>query len=119
MVREGMLVRFVTHELLSPGYIRPYVVVRQSATLAALFPQAAGNPVGAERAEEQRKKVESFAYQVGPDPRITFVISPQPKDDFYIPLKELLTHRDRDLIQERSLMKKAPGHYTGARPVSI
>jgi len=117
MVREGMLVRFVTHELLSPGYIRPYVVVRQSATLAALFPQAAGNPVGAERAEEQRKKAESFAHQVGPDPRITFVVSPQPKDDGDIPLKVLMPMRYRDLTQERSLLEKGRGHYTGGRLV--
>jgi hypothetical protein len=116
-VREGMLVRFVTHELLSPGYIRPYVVVRQSATLAALFPQASGNPVGAERAEEQRNKAESFARQVGPDPRITFVVSPQPKDDDDISLKVLMPMRYRDLTQERSLLEKGRDQYTGGRLV--
>ena len=53
-LREGWLVRFSTDHLLAPGYIRPYVVVRQSATLAALFPQAAGSEASALRAAEQR-----------------------------------------------------------------
>lgn len=116
-IREGMLVRFVTHELLSPGYIRPYVVVRQSATLAALFPQAAGNPVGAERAEEQRRKAESFARQVGPDPRITFVVSPRPKKVGDISMKVLMPMHYRDLTQERSLLEKGRDQFTGGRLV--
>jgi hypothetical protein len=116
-IREGMLVRFVTHELLSPGYIRPYVVVRQSATLAALFPQASGNPVGAERAEEQRRKAESFAHQVGPDPRITFVVSPRPKDAGDISMKVLMPMHYRDLTQERSLLEKGRDQFTGGRLV--
>lgn len=115
-VREGMLVRFVTHELLSPGYIRPYVVVRQSATLSALFPQASGNQIGLERAEEQRRKAESFAHQVGPDPRITFVVSPIPNGD-KTPLKVLMPMRYRDLTQERSLLEKGRDQYTGGRLV--
>jgi hypothetical protein len=116
-IREGMLVRFVTHELLSPGYIRPYVVVRQSATLAALFPQASGNPIGAERAEEQRRKAESFAHQVGPDPRITFVVSPHPKDAGDISMKVLMPMHYRDLTQERSLLEKGRDQFTGGRLV--
>lgn len=115
-VREGMLVRFVTHDLLSPGYIRPYVVVRQSATLAALFPQAAGNAVGAERAAEQRRKAESFARQVGPDPRITFAVAPRTEGD-EIPLKVLLPMRYSNLTQERSLLEKGRDQYTGGRLV--
>ncbi len=116
-IREGMLVRFVTHELLSPGYIRPYVVVRQSATLAALFPQASGNPIGAERAEEQRRKAESFARQVGPDPRITFVVSPRPKEEGDISMKVLMPMHYRDLTQERSLLEKGRDQFTGGRLV--
>lgn len=115
-LREGMVVRFVTHELLSPGYIRPYVVVRQSATLSALFPQAAGDPVGAERAEEQRQKAESFARQVGPDPRITFFVSPRPNGD-EPPLRVLMPMRYHDLTQERSLLEKGRDQYTGGRLV--
>jgi hypothetical protein len=116
-LREGMLVRFVTHDLLSPGYIRPYVVVRQSATLAALFPQASGNPVGAARATEQRQKAESFARQVGPDPRITFAVSPRSRDNDDLPLKVLMPMRYRDLTQERSLLEKGRDQYTGGRLV--
>lgn len=116
-IREGMLVRFVTHDLLSPGYIRPYVVVRQSATLAALFPQAAGDLVGAERAAVQRRKAESFARQVGPDPRITFVVSPRTPDSNDTPLKVLMPMRYRNLTEERSLLEKGRDQYTGGRLV--
>jgi hypothetical protein len=115
--REGMLVRFVTHDLLSPGYIRPYVVVRQSATLAALFPQASGDPIGAKRAQRQREKAESFAHQVGPDPRITFFVSPRPRDKGDASLKVLMPMRYRDLTQERSLLEKGRDQYTGGRLV--
>lgn len=116
-IREGMLVRFVTHELLSPGYIRPYVVVRQSATLAALFPQEAGDPASAERATKQRKQAESFAHQIGPDPRITFVVSPRPTKENKTPLEVLMPMRYRDLTQERSLLEKGRDQYTGGRLV--
>jgi hypothetical protein len=116
-LREGMLVRFVTHDLLSPGYIRPYVVVRQSATLAALFPQAAGNPADAKRAEEQRRKAESFARQVGPNPRLTFVVSPRPRERKGISLKVLMPMRYANLTQERSLLEKGRDQYTGGRLV--
>lgn len=115
-VREGMLVRFVTHDLLSPGYIRPYVVVRQSATLAALFPQASGDPAGAERAAEQRQRAESFARQVGPDPRITFAVEPRSEDEGD-PLNVLMPMRYSDLTEERSLLEKGRDQYTGGRLV--
>jgi len=115
-IREGMLVRFVTHDLLSPGYIRPYVVVRQSATLAALFPQAAGSQIGAERAAEQRRKAESFARQIGPDPRLTFIVAPRPKQG-ESSLTVLMPMRYRNLTQERSLLEKGRDQYTGGRLV--
>jgi hypothetical protein len=115
-VREGMLVKFVTHYLLSPGYIRPYVVVRQSATLAALFP---GDGEGdADHSVAQRRKAESFARQVGPDPRLTFAVSPPPGKGEQ-PLKLLLPMRYRGLTQERSLLEKGPDEYTGGRLVVI
>jgi hypothetical protein len=115
-IREGMLVRFVTHDLLSPGYIRPYVVVRQSATLAALFPQESGNQVDAARSRKQRRKAKSFARQIGPDPRLTFVVSPRPKEDAPS-LKVLMPMRYRNLTQERSLLEKGRDQYTGGRLV--
>jgi hypothetical protein len=115
---EGMLVRFVTHHLLSPGYIRPYVVVRQSATLAALFPQSGGNEADATKSQAQRRKAESFVRQVGPDPRLTFAVSP-PSSDGEDPMKILLPMRYRGLTQERSLLEKGPDEYTGGRLIVI
>lgn len=115
-LREGMLVKFVTHYLLSPGYIRPYVVVRQSATLAALFP--GDGEEGADHSATQRRKAESFARQVGPDPRLTFAVAPPPEDGER-PLKLLLPMRYRGLTQERSLLEKGPDQYTGGRLVVI
>jgi hypothetical protein len=118
-IREGMLVRFVTHYLLSPGYIRPYVVVRQSATLAALFPRAAGSKSDAENSAEQRRKAESFVRQVGPDPRLTFAVSPPTPAADEKPLKILLPMEYRGLTQERSLLEKGRDEYTGGRLVII
>lgn len=117
-IREGMLVKFVTHHLLSPGYIRPYVVVRQSATLAALFPRGAGDEEDAARSAEQQRKAKSFARQVGPDPRLTFAVAPPPGEGGRR-LKILLPMQYRGLTHERSLLEKGPDEYTGGRLVVI
>jgi hypothetical protein len=110
-LREGWLVRFTTSDLLSPGYIRPYVVVRQSATLAALFPRgSAGNEVAVLRASEQKKRAEAFAKQVGPNPRITFAVSPPANR-----LRILLPMQYKDLTSERSLLEKGADEFTGGR----
>jgi hypothetical protein len=114
-LREGMLVKFVTHHLLSPGYIRPYVVLRQSATLAALFPREANNEADAAKSKAQRRKAESFVRQVGPDPRLTFAISPPSPDPEEQPLKVLLPMQYRGLTEERSLLEKGRDEYTGGR----
>jgi hypothetical protein len=116
-VREGMLVKFVTHSLLSPGYIRPYVVVRQSATLAALFPRGPEGEAAAGRADKQRQRAESFARQVGPNPRLTFAVSPPPQDGAKKRLKVLLPMSYRGLTEERSLLEKGPDEFTGGRLV--
>lgn len=118
-LKEGWLVRFVTRDLISPGYIRPYVVVRQSATLAALFPQAAGDPAGAALAETQRRKAKSFARQVGRNPRITFAISPPPASPARAAMKVLLPMRYLGLTNERSLLEKSRDRYTGGKLVVI
>ncbi|HEX6782734.1 MAG TPA: hypothetical protein VF125_11990 [Solirubrobacterales bacterium] len=118
-VREGMLVKFVTHYLLSPGYIRPYVVVRQSATLAALFPHGQGNDSGADSAVEQQRRAKSFARQVGPDPRLTFAVSPPPADGAQKRLRLLLPMRYSGLTEERSLLERGPDEYTGGRLVVV
>jgi hypothetical protein len=117
-VKEGMLVRFVTHYLLSPGYIRPYVVVRQSATLAALFPQAPGNSADARRSKLQRRLAESFAHKVGPDPRLTFAVSP-PTPAGEPALKLLMPMHYHGLTDERSLLEKGRDDYTGGRLVVV
>lgn len=116
-IREGMLVKFVTHSLLSPGYIRPYVVVRQSATLAALFPRGSDTAPAAGRADKQRQRAESFAHQVGPNPRLTFAVAPPPRDGAKKRLKVLLPMSYRGLTEERSLLEKGPDEFTGGRLV--
>jgi hypothetical protein len=117
-VREGMLVKFVTHFLLSPGYIRPYVVVRQSATLSALFPNGGGDETAVNSAAEQQRRAESFVRQVGPDPRLTFAVAPPPGEGGRR-LKLLLPMRYRGLTEERSLLEKGPDEYTGGRLVVV
>ncbi len=117
-VREGMLVKFVTHFLLSPGYIRPYVVVRQSATLSALFPNGGGDETAVNSSAEQQRRAESFVRQVGPDPRLTFAVAPPPGEGGRR-LKLLLPMRYRGLTEERSLLEKGPDEYTGGRLVVI
>lgn len=113
-IHEGWLVRFATSDLLSPGYIRPYVVVRQSATLAALFPRgSASNEVTVQRAADQKKRAEAFAKEIGPNPRITFAVAPSEK------LKILLPMQYKDLTSERSLLEKGPDEFTGGRLVVV
>lgn len=110
-LQEGWLVRFTTSDLLSPGYIRPYVVVRQSATLAALFPRGpTANEAAVLRASEQKKRAEAFAKEVGPNPRITFAVSPPGNR-----LRILLPMQYGDLTSERSLLEKGADEFTGGR----
>lgn len=118
-IEEGWLVRFVTNDLLSPGYIRPYVVVRQSATLAALFARSAGDDSDPERWKEEKELAESFSDQVGPNPRITFAVAPSSSDGEDLALKLLLPMRYRFLTEERSLLEKGADEYTGGRLVVI
>ncbi|HET9593565.1 MAG TPA: hypothetical protein VFP17_11685 [Solirubrobacterales bacterium] len=107
-LKEGMLVKFKTRNLLSPGYIRPYVVMRQSATLSALFPPGSGSHVLIERSN-----AESFVNQVGPNPRITFAITPNTEKSRH--LKVLLPMSYDGLTQERSLLEKSRDEYTGGQ----
>jgi hypothetical protein len=115
-VREGWLVSFHTRDLLSPGYIRPYVVVRQSATLAALFPRISGNAASKRRSEVQRAKAKTFVRQIGPNPRITFSVAPpttSASGDHSV--RVLLPMQYADLTSERSMLEKGTGHFTGGR----
>lgn len=112
-LQEGTLVRFKTSYLLSPGYIRPYVVVRQTATLSALFPPTPG----IENSQE-KENAEAFARQIGPDPRLTFAVAPpkepgegeKPEEE---PVKLLLPMSYHGLTEERSLLEKGRDEYTG------
>jgi hypothetical protein len=118
-LKEGWMVRFVTNNLLSPGYIRPYVVLRQSATLAALFPHRPGDLASKELAARQRKRAVSFAKKIGPDPRITFAVDPPQTSRTRDPIKVLLPMRYSDLTTERSLLEKSRNRYTGGKLVVI
>lgn len=110
-LKEGEIVRFTTHALVGPGYIRPYVVVRDSATLGALFPHELGNPESAAAAELHREQAKAFAHQIGPDPRITFLISPG-REEEDIPTI-LMPMRYSALTTERSLLEKDSEKHTG------
>jgi hypothetical protein len=86
-LKEGELVRFVTHWLTAPGYIRPYVVVHSAATFGALFPH----------------------------PRITFAVVPP--EQVERPPMIMLPLEFRGLTSERSLLEKDSDGYTGGRVV--
>lgn len=105
---EGEFVRFESEDLRTPIYANSYLVVRQAGTLKALFPT--GSASGSERDEilEARDNAESYARQVGPDPRIVFAL--KPKEDETI--KFLLPVRYRQLTNERSLIKGGGGRFT-------
>jgi hypothetical protein len=112
-LREGMLVRFTTKYLLAPGYIRPYVVLRQSATLSALFPREPNPQIS----RAQQLKAEGFARQIGPDPRLTFAVSPPLSEGEGLRL--LLPMHYSGLTEERSLLEKGLDDYTGGRLVVV
>lgn len=110
-LKEGEIVRFTTHALVGPGYIRPYVVVRDSATLQALIPRELGSKKSATLALIHREEAELFAHQIGPDPRITFLISPG-REEQDIPTI-LMPMRYSALTTERSLLEKDSEKHTG------
>jgi hypothetical protein len=114
-LKEGEMVRFVTHWLTSPGYIRPYVVVHSAATFGALFPRRPGDLASAQRAEEQGELAKAFAHQVGPDPRITFAVNPPPEAE--PPPMIMLPLEFGGLTSERTLLEKDRDGYTGGRVV--
>jgi hypothetical protein len=115
-IKEGWLVKFVTHSLVAPTYIRPYVVAHESATLSALFPDRLG---GHKQARRQRKRARKFVRQVGRDPRITFAVSPRSPGKGIAPLRILLPMHYLGLSTERSLLEKGRGRYSGGRLVVV
>ena len=114
-IREGELVRFTTQALVGPGYIRPYVVVRDTATLKGLFPRELGSEASADLAELRRGQAETFAHQIGPDPRITFLVQPGRESEDVPTI--LLPMRYSALTTERSLLEKDSKKHTGGRVI--
>jgi hypothetical protein len=91
-LKEGRLVRMKSRQLLFPHYIAPYVVVRQFATLNALFPR---------RRRAQRKAALRFARQVGPNPRVTLAVQArvgQALVRYLLPLEYLGLSNERSLL---------------------
>jgi hypothetical protein len=118
-LEEGWLVRFASDDLLSPGYIRPYVVVHQSATLEALFPREVGNQASTERSELQREEAKRFSKRVGRNPRVIFAVSPPPPTRGASPLRIMLPMDYLGLTTERSLLEKDEDKYAGGKVVVI
>jgi len=83
--------------------------MRQSATLAALFPSTLGSSK-----EVEKKHAEAFVYQVGPNPRLTFAVAP-PEEESKPALKLLLPMSYYGLTKERSLLEKGRDEYTGGK----
>lgn len=111
---DGSLVRIRTRYLLSPGYIRPYVIVSTAATLAALFPRRGSGEHARRLAASRRHRVRVFADRIGSDPRITLDIDPpRPPKGKEGPVKVLLPIEYKNLTRERSLIEKEEGHFTG------
>jgi len=91
-LKEGMIVRIRTDGLLQPSYSEPYSVVKEAATLRALFPHS----------RAARRAARRFARSVGPNPRLTFALETRRlKGKGYI--RYLLPIQYGGLSDERSL----------------
>jgi hypothetical protein len=107
---EGSFVKFTTDDLRTPVYANPYLVVRQSGTLAALFPLPSKSRAKREFVERLREASEGFARQVGPNPRLVFSV--QPDKSKPASFKLLLPVSYRQLTDERSLIQNGGGEFT-------
>jgi hypothetical protein len=108
-LEEGEFVLFHTDSMLPPVYVNPYLAVRQSATLSALFPMPSSDVTERETVAAQREAAMKFAKQVGYDPRIVFALRPneerEKRDQYLLPLDY------RQLTNERSLVKYGGGEF--------
>lgn len=109
---EGAFVQFKTEELRTPIYANPYLVVRQSGTLPALFPLPSKSKARREAVKSLREAAESFARQVGINPRLVFSIQPETASGKSKGFKLLLPVRYRHLTDERSLIQNGGGRFT-------
>lgn len=105
-VREGWLVHFRTGRLISPGYIRPYEILRHSATLRALFAGTVPRPNAS--GQTQIEKAEAFAKEIGPNPRATLTLGRE-KDG----PKVLMPVEYTNLIGERNILETGRSQFTG------
>jgi hypothetical protein len=108
---EGALVSFETDDLRTPVYVNPYLVVRQSGTLPALFPVASEEEAEVETVEQVRTEAKGFAHEVGRNPRLVFAIQggaagSQPDFSILMPLHY------RQMTDERSLIQNGGGRFT-------
>jgi len=110
-LQEGDLVTFHTASLRPPVYLNPYLAVRQSATLSALFPIPSSDPERRAVIESWREASLKFTKQVGENPRVVFAIQPL-RDSELGNVKYLLPMNVRQLTDERSLLKLGGGDFT-------
>jgi hypothetical protein len=93
-----------------PKYVNPYLAVRQSSTLSALFPMPSSDPSKREAVKRLREAARKFAKQVGDDPRIVFKLDPDGEEEKGP--EYLLPVSFRQLTSERSLIKYGGGEFT-------
>ena len=110
-LHEGDLVEFHTAALRPPVYLNPYLAVRQSGTLSALFPMPSSNPERRAAVESWREASLKFTKQVGENPRVVFAIQPL-RNSKPGNVKYLLPMNVRQLTDERSLLKLGGGDFT-------
>jgi hypothetical protein len=107
---EGEFVLFHTNAMRPPIYANPYLAVRQSVTLSALFPSAGQSATQRSGIMSEREAARKFATQVGEDPRMVFDLRPRPEHGES--LEYLLPVTFAQLTGERSLVKYGGGGFT-------
>jgi hypothetical protein len=118
-VQEGWLVRITTGRLRAPGYIRPYLIVRHSATAPALFPREGKSQAAKRRSEAMWHRAQVFGHRVGPNPRITLEVRQPPPPKGGSPVRMLLPIEYRDLTSEREMLEGIGHGFTGGRVVVV
>lgn len=106
-LREGQFVLFKADSMRAPAYLNPYLVVKQTGTLSAIFPFAEADRTAT--VEHQRLAARRFASQVGDDPRIVFDLRPNGHAPNSI--QYLLPAQFSGLTHERSLLKYGGGSF--------
>jgi hypothetical protein len=107
---EGEFVLFRTNAARPPIYANPYLAVKQSVTLSALFPTGGTNASNRSEIISERGAARKFASQVGEDPRIVFDL--RLRREHGESREYLLPVSYRQLTSERSLIKYGGGSFT-------